>query len=113
MDDPGRQDPYDWGDTGLLMDRLMKFDDFKKIYKDALQELASADKNLFHANASVPRIKAWQQKIAPYVSNDTGEDMSIYDQAAPGWGDGKGYKLMTTGSNNYFQVKTQTINYMR
>ena len=52
MDDPGRQDPYDWGDTGLLMDRLMKFDDFKKIYKDALQELASADKNLIHANAA-------------------------------------------------------------
>ena len=61
----------------------------------------------------MPRIKAWQEKIAPYVSNDTGEDMSIYDQAAPGWGDGKGYKLMTTGSNNYFQVKTQTINNMR
>ena len=113
MDDPGRQDPYKWGNTGQLMTRLMKFDDFKKIYKDALQELASADKDLFHANASVPRIKAWQQKISPYVSNDTGEDMTIYDQAAPGWGDGKGYKLMTTGNNNYFQVKTQTINNMR
>ena len=113
MDDPGRQDPYKWGNTGQLMTRLMKFDDFKKIYKDALQELTSADKDLFHANASVPRIKAWQQKISPYVSNDTGEDMTIYDQAAPGWGDGKGYKLMTTGNNNYFQVKTQTINNMR
>ena len=113
MNDPGRQDPYNWGDTGLLMERLMKFEEFRKIYKNALQELVAEENGLFHVDASIARIKAWQEKIAPYVSNDTGEDMSIYDQAAPEWGDGKGYKLLTKGSQNFFQVKAETVNKMK
>lgn len=113
MNDPGRQDPYNWGDTGLLMERLMKFEEFRKIYKNALQELVAEENGLFHVDASIARIKAWQEKIAPYVSNDTGEDMSIYDQAAPEWGDAKGYKLLTKGNMNFFQVKAETINKMK
>lgn len=113
MNDPGRQDPYNWGNTGLLMERLMKFDEFRNIYKDALQELVASDKGLFHVDASIARINAWQARIAQYVSNDTGEDMKIYDQAAPSWGDGKGYKLLTKGSKNFFQVKAETVNKMQ
>ena len=109
--DPGRQDPYNWGDRGLLMERLMKYEDFRKIYKDALQELASEEEDLFHPNASIPRIQAWQGKIRDYVSNDTGEDMSIYDDAAD-WGDLQDYLLLTRGSKNYFDVKVATINAM-
>jgi hypothetical protein len=94
------------------MQRLMKFDDFRQMYKNALQELVDPANSLFHMDASVPRIKAWQQKISPYVSNDTGEDMSIYDQPAS-WGNCGFYRLMDTGSNNFFKVKTETINNMK
>lgn len=110
--DPGRQDPYNWGDTGLLMERLMRFDEFRKIYRDALQELVDPENGLMGTDASMARIKAWQERISPYVSNDTGEDMSIYDKAAD-WGNLHDYKLMTKGNNNYFEVKTKTINSMQ
>ncbi len=107
--DAGRQDPYKWGSSGLLMERLMKFDDFKGMYRDALKELVDPANNLFHMDASIPRIRAWQEKIGPYVSNDTGEDMEIKDQPA-GWGNHPEYRLMDPGSNNFFRVKAETIN---
>ena len=112
ISDTGRQDPYNWGDTGLLMERLMRFDEFRQIYKNALQELVAEENGLFHVDASIARIKAWQNKISPYVENDTDEDMYIYDQAAS-WGNNQNYKLLTKGSNNFFQVKTATVNAMR
>lgn len=110
--DSGRQDPYNWGDAGLLMERLMRFDEFRQIYKNALQELVDPTKDLFHMNASVPRIKAWQEKIAPYVDNDTEEDTEIYDAPAY-WGNHGEYRLMDTGSNNFFRVKAESINSMK
>ena len=112
MSDSGRQDPYNWGDGGLLMERLMKFEEFRQIYRNALQELVAAENGLFHVDASIPRIRAWQEKIAPYVWNDTGEDMEIYDGAAY-WGNNQNYKLLTKGSGNFFEVKAQTVNSMR
>lgn len=112
ISDTGRHDPYNWGDKGLLMERLMKFEDFRKIYKDALQELVAEGNALFHVDASIARIKAWQERIEPYVSNDTDEDMSIYDDAAY-WGDNQDYLLMTKGSRNFFEVKAATVNAMR
>lgn len=110
--DSGRHDPYNWGDSGLLMERLMKFDEFRQIYRDALKELADPSKELFHANASIPRIKAWQSRIAPYISNDTGEDMEIKDRPAS-WGNHGEYRLMDEGINNFFAVKTGVIENMR
>ncbi len=112
QNDSGRHDPYKWGSTGLLMERLMKFDDFREMYKNALQELVDPANGLFHMDASVPRIQAWQSKIAPYVKNDTGEDMEIKDRPA-GWGNHGEYRLMDTGADNFFRVKTETINNMR
>ena len=112
MNDPGRQDPYNWGNTGLLMKRLMKSDEFRQIYKNALQELVDPANGLFHVDASIARIKAWQEKIAPYVSNDTGEDMVIYDEAAY-WGNLQNYKLLTKGKNNFFEVKAETVSKMK
>lgn len=111
VQDAGRQDPYSWGNSGLLIERLMNFDEFKQIYKNALKELVDPSNALFHIDASVPRIKAWQEKIAPYISNDTGEDMYIYDEPAY-WGNCSFYRLMDTGANNFFRVKTETINNM-
>lgn len=109
--DAGRQDPYKWGNTGLLMTRLMKFDDFRAIYKNALLELIDPSKKLFHIDASMERIEIWQSKIRQYISNDTGEDMVIEDLPAS-WGNHPEYRLMERGTNNFFQVKTETIQRM-
>lgn len=112
INDTGRHDPYNWGDKGVLMERLMKFDDFRKIYKDALQELVAEENGLFHVDASIARIKAWQNQIREYVSNDTDEDMKITDAAAS-WGNNQNYKLLTKGSRNFFEVKAATVNAMK
>lgn len=110
--DSGRQNPYEWGNAGILMQRLMKFDDFRQMYKDALLELVDPVNELFHMDASVARIREWQKKVNDHVSNDTGEDMSIYDQPAF-WGNHGEYRLMDTGSDNFFRVKTETIKNMK
>ena len=94
------------------MERLMKFDDFRKIYKDALQELVAEENALFHVDASIARIQAWQDKIREFVPNDTDEDMEIKDAAAY-WGDNQDYLLMTKGSRNFFEVKAATVNAMK
>lgn len=111
--DPGRQDPYKWGDRGLLMKRLMKFPEYRAIYRDALKELADEGKGLFHHDASVARIRAWHEMISPYISNDTGEDMKIEDRPAP-WGNHGNYRILSGGEdNNFFKVKTSTIKAMK
>ncbi|MGM9738750.1 MAG: CotH kinase family protein [Candidatus Cryptobacteroides sp.] len=109
--DAGRQNPYEWGEVGHLMKRLMKFDEFRQIYKNALLELIDPSRGLFHIDASLSRIKAWQDRIRDYVSNDTGEDMSIYDQPAS-WGNHGEYRVMETGPNNFFTVKAGVIKSM-
>lgn len=112
ISDSGRQDPYNWGDGGRLMERLMKIDEFKAIYRDALKEIAARENNLFHKDASMARIKAWQDRISPYVGNDTGEDMKIEDKPAS-WGNHGEYRIMTDGPDNFFEVKTSVINGMK
>ena len=111
MEDSGRQDPYNWGDAGILMEKILQFDDFRQMYKDAFLELADPANDLFHMNASVSRIKSWQARIKPYVSNDTGEDMSIRDRPAS-WSNHMEYRLLDTGSDNWFRVKTEVIHSM-
>ena len=90
----------------------MKFEEFRMIYRNALKELVDAANGLFHVDASIARIKAWQDKIRPYVGNDTGEDMEIIDEAAS-WGNMHHYKLLTKGNDNFFQVKAETVNRMK
>jgi hypothetical protein len=90
----------------------MKFNDFKQTYKNALLELTDPTKDLFDMESSVSRIKLWQENIAPYVSNDTGEDMKIEDKPAS-WGNHHEYRLMDKGTNNFFRVKTETIKKMK
>ena len=109
--DPAKQDPYNWGDRGILIERLMKFDEFKKIYRDELRRLVDPANGLMNQAAATKRILDWQAKIRNYISNDTGEDMEIRDEPAE-WGRWGDYKLMST-NNNYFTVKAQTINNMR
>ena len=109
--DAARQDPYKWGDCGILMEKILQYDDFRLIYKNALKELVDSGNDLFQMTRSVKRIKLWQENISPFISNDTGEDMSIYDRPAS-WSTISTYRVMDTGSNNFFKVKTQTINAM-
>jgi hypothetical protein len=53
------------------------------------------------------RIISWQSRIAPYVSNDTGEDMEIKDRPA-GWSSHGEYRLLKS-DNNFFKIKASSI----
>ena len=109
--DAAKQNPYNWGDKGILIERLMKFDEFRNIYRDELKRLVDPANGLMDTNSSVERIKAWQSKIQDYLVNDTGEDMEIRDEPAS-WGNWGDYNLMSL-DNNYFTVKAQTINSLK
>jgi hypothetical protein len=61
------------------------------------------------------RINAWQTRIAPYIYNDTGEDMILNDVPAP-WGNCSFYRLLSgnnqggnNGNANYFSSRIQSI----
>lgn len=109
MIDSGTQDPFHWGDdNNPLIARLLRFEDFRNIYRDALLELVDPDKALFYYTASMQRIRDWQDLVKDYIDNDTGEDCEIRDKPA-GWGNRPNYRLLTEGPDNFFQVKTQTI----
>ena len=106
--DAGRQDPYNWGKNGLLMSRMMKIEEFRLIYKNALLELIAPENNFLHVDASIARIEAWQNKIKDYISNDTEEDMYLEDIPAS-WGNHHEYRLLERGENNFFEVKAKSI----
>ena len=108
--DPAKQNPLSWGSRGILMERMMKFPEFKQIYIDELKRLVDPANGLMDQASASQRIKDWQSKIINYISNDTGEDMEIKDNPAS-WGN-YDYKLMST-NNNYFTVKAQTINRLK
>lgn len=110
MMDSGRQDPCKWGPSDRpLIYRLLRFEDFRKIYMDELKRLVGEDNGLFWYKASINRIKGWQSLIRDYVANDTGEDCSIYDAPAA-WGNHPEYRLLTEDpSTNFFMVKAASI----
>ena len=109
--DPAKQDPYNWGDRGLLIKRMMKFEEFRNIYRDELKRLVDPANGLMDYSSATKRILDWQSKIRNYISNDTGEDMYIEDRPAS-WGHIGDYHLMSS-DNNYFIVKAETINNMK
>ena len=74
-------------------------------YKGYLRELCD---DLFSWEKSHARISAWQDSIYGFISNDTGEDMTIDDRPA-GWGNHGEYRIMSDGSNNYFKVKAAAV----
>lgn len=108
--DSGRQDPYRWGsDSNPLIVKLLGKAEWKAYYKKCLQELCAGN---FAADVSMARIKRWQEVIAPYVSNDTGEDMEIKDRPAS-WGNRDQYRILTPGPNNFFTVKASVVKAMQ
>ena len=108
--DSAKQDPYKWGNKGVLINRMMEYEEFRKIYRDELKRLVDPQNGLMDTQSSIARIKAWQAKIQQYISNDTGQDMYIDDRPAS-WGSIGNYRL-TSSYNNYFTVKAETINKM-
>ncbi|MCQ2166159.1 MAG: CotH kinase family protein [Bacteroidales bacterium] len=107
--DSGRQDPLHWGnDNHPLIAKLLQFDDFRAIYRNALLEISDQGSAYFGQAASAARIRAWESMIAPYVPNDVGEDMVIEDRPAY-WSNHSEYRLLDSGSNNFFKIKSETI----
>ena len=109
--DAAKQDPYNWGDKGVLMERMMEYEEFRNIYRDELKRLVDPAYGLMDTESARQRILDWQSKIQNYITNDTGEDMEIKDRPAS-WGRVGDYRLMST-SNNYFTEKANTINKLR
>lgn len=111
--DAAKQDPYNWGNKGLLMKRMMEIPEFREIYRDELKRLIDPQNGLMDPDTAIERVKNWQNKVRPYVSNNTGEDMEIRDKAAD-WGNWGDYKLTSVrGDKNYFDAKAATINSMK
>ncbi len=110
--DPARQNPLEWGRSdNPLIYKIIQYDEWRKIYVDALKELASERYDYLNMTSSVSRILQWQNMIREYVDNDTDEDCEIYDRPAS-WGNYSHYRLTEMGANNYFKVKCETLNNM-
>ena len=111
QNDSGRQNPLQWGDTGKnpLIGKILQFDDYRKIYIEALNELCDPSKNLFHYSASISRIASWHNMISSCVDNDTEEDCEIKDRPAK-WGNIYDYRILDASSSmNFFKVKAESI----
>ena len=109
--DSGRQDPLNWGNTNEspLIGKILEFDDYRKIYVEALNELIDPANKLFYYEHSISRINGWHSMIRDYVDNDTEEDCEIKDRPA-GWGNIYDYRILDEGSSmNFFKVKAQSI----
>lgn len=111
QNDSGRHDPLKWGsDSNPFIRRILAFPDFRARYVDYLKQLVDDRNGLMHYNDARSRIVKWHARIAPYVNNDTGEDMKIEDRPAS-WGNHPEYRLLEDSpSNNFFRVKAATIN---
>jgi len=110
QDDAGRQDPLHWGvDNNRLIARILKFDDFKATYIKHLKFLVADGNAMMDRQVAQKRIRLWQQRIANYIDNDTGEDTYIEDKPAS-WSNHGEYNLLKTGSDNFFTVKAASIN---
>ncbi len=109
QDDAGRQNPLNWGNNNnRLIARILRFNDFKQKYITYLKELIDAPNALMDRTSSQARIRSWQQRIEPYVNNDTGEDTAIEDKPAS-WGNHSEYRLLKNSSDNFFTVKAASI----
>lgn len=108
MDDSGKQDLLNWGkSTNPLVKKIIDIPEYKALYVGYLNELCRADQDLFYSAKSIARITKWQNMVRSFVSNDTGEDMAIYD-SPPFWGNCSHYRLIS-GTNNYFTIRAQHL----
>ena len=89
------------------MHKIIQFEDYKALYVGYLKELVDSSTGYFDYSSSAARIRDWHSQISPYVSNDTGEDMTIEDRPAS-WSNHGEYRLLEDGGNNFFRVKAET-----
>lgn len=117
MSNSGTQNPLTWGNMTQrpLITKVLAIPQYQTMYKNYITELTSINNDYFHSIRSVARIQAWQNRIAPFVSNDTGEDMLIEDRPAS-WGNQPNYRVTSGnsagGSNgpaNYFASKKSSL----
>lgn len=114
----GTKNPLYWGpDNGRpLLNKILAVPEFRARYVQHLKDLAREGQGLFGASDSQARIRYWQQRIAPHVSNDTGEDMQLEDKPAS-WGNAPYYRLLSgnaeggsQGNANFFGTRIKAIN---
>jgi|SRR6218665_120796 len=114
----GTHDPLNWGTTGKpLVTKILAIPEYQAIYKKAIKDLINPNNNFFAASKSMVRIRGWQNMIAPYVSNDTEEDMLIEDKPAS-WGNQPNYRLLSgnnqggnSGPANFFSSRAASISW--
>lgn len=108
MNDSGTQDLLNWGDASRpLVTKLLQIDEFKALYIDYLHELCDPENDLFEAERSKARIHRWHTMIENHISNDTGEDMLIFDRPAS-WGNCYFYRLLDP-VNNFFSIRAANL----
>ena len=117
MTNSGTQNPLFWGNMSNrpLITKVLAIPAYQALYKGYITELMNANNNYFDASKSIPRIQAWQNRINPFIANDTGEDMQIEDRPAS-WGNQPNYRVLSgnsaggnNGPANYFSTKKATI----
>lgn len=113
INDTGTQDLLHWGSRDgdrLLVKKVLSIKEFEDTYKRYIKELAASDE-LFGVSGSQQRIRHFQNMIAPYIANDTGEDMEIIDQPAV-WSNQPQYRLLSGDKGtNFFATKIGSINF--
>ncbi len=116
---PGTKDMLNWGSRGgdrILMRKVLSIKEFEDTYKQYIKTIAT-DPNLMQPAAAKQRIRHFQSLVRDYISNDTGEDMTIIDKPAS-WGSFGNYRLLSgsvgdgqSKETNYFDTKVNAINW--
>ena len=109
--DTGRQDPMHWGmdERNPLIARVLKIAHYRRLYVQYLKELVDAERGLMHYDASVRRIRAWHEMIAPHVPSVVDKDNVLADLPSK-LGNMPLYRLLEdTPQWNYFRVRAAVI----
>ena len=108
MTNSGTRDLLNWGkSSNPMVKKILAIDEYKALYVSYLNQLCSADRDLFHYTKSMGRIEKWHSMIRYFIPNDTGEDMEIKDVPAA-WGNCPHYRLLAP-DNNYFIIRAQHL----
>jgi len=113
----GTRNPLAWGSMTdrPLITKILAIPEYQALYKGYITNLVFVGNEYFAASKSMMRIQGWQAKIAPFISNDTGEDMNILDHPAS-WANQPNYRLLSgnnqggvSGPGNFFLSRTSSI----
>ena len=104
-----KHDPFKWGNKGILIERLMKYESCRAVYKKELLRMIDPELGFMDYKSATDRISRWHSRIKNYVSNDTGDGMTIEDKTAS-WSSHTEYRILDPNPNyNFFKVKAQVI----